>query len=51
MAESGGSDMMFSLAVCVYIATYFRLSRQNSDSESLYSIATPYEREQLLDFW
>ena len=50
-AESAGSNKMFSLAVCVYVASYFRLSRQNGDSESLFSIATPYEREQLLDFW
>jgi len=51
---SAPNDTMRSLALCIYIATYFRLSvngHTNHDSEELVLKATESEREHLTHLW
>ena len=54
VTEEQKHGKMRSLALCIYVATYFRLNVQgvtNSDCEDLYFMATPSEKEALSRMW
>ena len=50
--ENDKADKMRSLALCVYLGTYFRKGQgQNRDSDDLFMQATEQEREYIAEMW